>query len=95
MSQSQGVGSITSVLHETRVFPPPEAFAREAGISGMNQYEAMWSRAKDDPGDAAYLADLLAANASSEQLEEFLERRKPEIECSTEQKRTAPAVLHM
>ncbi len=49
MSQSQGVGSITSVLHETRVFPPPEAFAREAHVSGMDQYEAMWTRAKDDP----------------------------------------------
>ncbi len=49
MTQSQGVGSITSVLHETRVFPPPEAFARRAHISGIEQYEALWNRAKDDP----------------------------------------------
>ncbi len=49
MSQSHGVGSITSVLQETRVFPPPEAFARRADIAGMDQYEAMWTRAKDDP----------------------------------------------
>src|SRR6185312_15210796 len=49
MSQSQGVGSIISVLHETRVFPPPEAFARQAHISAMDQYEALWNRAKDDP----------------------------------------------
>ena len=49
MIQSQGVGSITSVLHETRVFPPPEEFASQAHISGIGQYEAMWNRAKDDP----------------------------------------------
>ena len=49
MSQSQGVGSITSVLHETRVFPPPEEFARKAQISGIESYESMWNRAKDDP----------------------------------------------
>jgi acetyl-CoA synthetase len=49
MSQSQGVGSITSVLHETRVFPPPDELARKAHISGIEQYEAMWNRAKDDP----------------------------------------------
>ena len=49
MSQSPGVGSITSVLQETRVFPPPEAFARQAHISSIEQYEAMWNRAKDDP----------------------------------------------
>ncbi len=49
MTQAPGSGSITSVLHETRVFPPPEAFARQAHISGIGQYEAMWNRAKDDP----------------------------------------------
>jgi acetyl-CoA synthetase len=49
MSQSQGVGSITSVLQETRVFPPPEEFARQAHIGGFEQYDALWNRAKDDP----------------------------------------------
>jgi acetyl-CoA synthetase len=49
MSQSQGVGSITSVLQETRVFPPPAAFARQAHISGIDQYQVLWNRAKDDP----------------------------------------------
>jgi acetyl-CoA synthetase len=49
MSQSQGVGSITSVLQETRVFPPPGEFARKAHVSGIEQYEALWNRAKDDP----------------------------------------------
>jgi acetyl-CoA synthetase len=49
MSESQGVGSITSVLQETRVFPPPAAFARQAHISGLDEYEALWNRARDDP----------------------------------------------
>ncbi|MHB1560941.1 MAG: acetate--CoA ligase [Isosphaeraceae bacterium] len=49
MSQPQGVGSITSVLTETRVFPPPEAFARQAHISSLEQYQAMWEHARDDP----------------------------------------------
>ena len=40
MSPSQGGGSITSVLHETRVFPPPEEFARKAHIASLDQYEA-------------------------------------------------------
>ena len=49
MSSDHGGGSITSVLQETRVFPPPEEFARKAHISGLAQYEALWDRAKDDP----------------------------------------------
>jgi acetyl-CoA synthetase len=49
MSSDHGGGSITSVLQETRVFPPPEEFARKAHISSLAQYEALWDRAKDDP----------------------------------------------
>src|SRR5262245_54952991 len=49
MSSDHGGGSITSVLHETRVFPPPEAFARTAHVAGLDQYQALWDRAKDDP----------------------------------------------
>ncbi len=49
MSSDHGGGSITSVLQETRVFPPPEAFAHQAHISSLAQYEALWNRAKDDP----------------------------------------------
>lgn len=47
--QGQGQGSITSVLNETRVFPPPAAFSRAAQISSLAQYEELWNRAKDDP----------------------------------------------
>ncbi|WP_165227945.1 acetate--CoA ligase [Aquisphaera insulae] len=42
-------GAITSVLHETRVFPPPAEFARKAHVSSLEQYQEIWNRAKDDP----------------------------------------------
>ncbi len=49
MSTEQSQGSITSILHETRVFPPPHEFAKSAHIASIEQYEALWNRAKDDP----------------------------------------------
>ena len=49
MTSDPGGGSITSVLQESRVFPPPAAFARKAHIGSLAQYEALWNRAKDDP----------------------------------------------
>ena len=49
MTSEHGGESITSILHETRVFPPPPEFARQAHIASLEQYEAMWQRAKDDP----------------------------------------------
>ncbi|MFO0892879.1 MAG: acetate--CoA ligase [Isosphaeraceae bacterium] len=42
-------GSITSVLHETRVFPPPADFAGKAHIGSLDEYQQIWNRAKDDP----------------------------------------------
>lgn len=42
-------GDIQSVLHETRSFPPPADFTRQANISSEAQYQQMWQRAKDDP----------------------------------------------
>ena len=47
-AESHG-GAITSILTETRVFPPPPAFAREALVSSLEEYQALWDRAKDDP----------------------------------------------
>ena len=41
--------AITSVLHETRKFPPPAEFTAAAHISSDEQYERMWNQAKDDP----------------------------------------------
>src|SRR5436309_15205907 len=41
--------NITSVLKETRVFPPPEEFAAQAFVKSLPEYELLWQRAKDDP----------------------------------------------
>jgi acetyl-CoA synthetase len=41
-------GAIESVLNETRVFPPSEAFVKQANISGMAAYEAMCREAERD-----------------------------------------------
>ncbi len=49
MTSDHAGGSITSVLQETRSFPPPGEFASKAHISSMAEYEALWNRAKDDP----------------------------------------------
>jgi acetyl-CoA synthetase len=49
MASDHGAGAITSVLNETRVFFPPHQFASKSHIGSLDQYEAMWNRAKDDP----------------------------------------------
>ena len=41
--------TITSVLTEHRSFPPPEAFAREARVKSLAEYEALYARAAADP----------------------------------------------
>lgn len=48
MSSPQAT-NITSVLKETRVFPPPPAFAAQAHVKSVADYERLWQRAKDDP----------------------------------------------
>ncbi|MFZ5483307.1 MAG: acetate--CoA ligase [Pseudomonadota bacterium] len=40
--------TIESVMHETRVFPPSEAFVAQANISGMAAYKAMCAEAEAD-----------------------------------------------
>jgi acetyl-CoA synthetase len=39
---------ITSVLKETRTFPPPPEFAANAHIGSVAAYEQLWQRAKED-----------------------------------------------
>ena len=39
---------MTSVLNESRLFPPPEAFERQATISGMDQYRSLCAEAEAD-----------------------------------------------
>ena len=42
------MSAIESVLQENRVFPPPEALARQAAISGMAGYNALCAEAERD-----------------------------------------------
>jgi acetyl-CoA synthetase len=49
MTSEPSGDSITSVLTESRVFPPPAGFARQAHISSLEEYETLWKRGKDDP----------------------------------------------
>ncbi|MGA7180947.1 MAG: acetate--CoA ligase [Thiobacillaceae bacterium] len=54
------MSSITSVLHETRVFPPSDAFKAAATISGMEAYRALCDRAAQDY--EGFWGDLARAN---------------------------------
>jgi acetyl-CoA synthetase len=49
MSVDPGGGSITSILQETRVFPPAPEFSSKANIPSLAQFEQLWTHAKDDP----------------------------------------------
>ncbi len=42
------MASIESVLHETRVFPPSDAFQAQANVSGMEAYNALCAEAERD-----------------------------------------------
>ena len=48
MSSDSG-GGITSILQETRTFPPPRDFVAAAHIRSEADYDKMWRKAKDDP----------------------------------------------
>ncbi len=41
--------NITSVLRETRQFPPPKAFAEKAEVKSLAEYEKLCQRANNDP----------------------------------------------
>jgi acetyl-CoA synthetase len=41
--------NITSVLKETRQFPPTAEFSAAAHIKSLPEYEALWNKAKDNP----------------------------------------------
>ncbi|MEL7496966.1 MAG: acetate--CoA ligase [Planctomycetota bacterium] len=42
-------GQIDHVMHEERLFPPSEAFRSQAILQSVEQYQALYDRAKDDP----------------------------------------------
>ena len=52
----QGSGQIDTVMHETRLFPPPAEFAAQARIKSLAEYAELWNRAAADP--AKFWADL-------------------------------------
>jgi len=46
---SSATSNIESVLHEERVFPPPEDFSRKADIKSVEEYEQLRTEAHDSP----------------------------------------------
>ena len=46
---AQASGQIDTVMHETRVFPPPAEFAARARIKSLAEYQALWDKAAADP----------------------------------------------
>src|SRR5437868_9671855 len=53
--------NITSILKETRQFPPPPAFAAQAHVKSLAEYEKLFQRASADPeGFWAEQAESLA-----------------------------------
>ena len=53
---SDHAGQIDTVMHESRLFPPSAEFASKARIKSLDEYQALWDRAKDDP--SAFWAEL-------------------------------------
>jgi acetyl-CoA synthetase len=51
MTADSGGGSIHSMLNETRVFPPPAAFAEKAHVKSLEEYQAIWESARDKPDE--------------------------------------------
>jgi acetyl-CoA synthetase len=48
-SSHHSSASIDSVLHETRLFPPPAEFAARARIGSLADYQRLWDEAAADP----------------------------------------------
>ena len=46
---SASASNITSILKETRTFPPPPAFADSAHVKSKAEYEVLFQKAKADP----------------------------------------------
>ena len=45
----QHSGQLDTVMHESRVFPPPAEFVATANIGSIEAYESLWNEAKADP----------------------------------------------
>jgi len=68
--------SIENVLHETRVFPPPEAFSAGAHVKSLKDYEALWKRADQDP--AAFWGEVAGELDWAKKWDNVLEWKLPD-----------------
>ena len=55
-ASGESSGQIDTVMHETRLFPPPKAFAAGARIKSLDEYQSLWDEAASDP--PKFWADL-------------------------------------
>jgi acetyl-CoA synthetase len=49
-------GGLDTVMHESRLFPPPKEFAQRARIKSLDEYQSLWDEAAADP--PKFWADL-------------------------------------
>ncbi|MFO0918459.1 MAG: acetate--CoA ligase [Planctomycetaceae bacterium] len=73
--------NIQSVLTETRKFPPPASFIRQAHINSDDQYQRMWQQAKDDP--AGFWGELAANLVWDKKWDKVLDGPMPETKWFT------------
>ena len=67
--------SITSVLQESRHFPPPAAFQAQANIKSEEEYLKLWNKAKDDP--AGFWGEMAANLDWSKKYDQVMQGEMP------------------
>jgi acetyl-CoA synthetase len=72
---SDSSSNITSVLKETRQFPPPAAFAAQAHVKSLSEYERLYQRATTDL--EGFWAEQAASLAWFKKWDKVLEWREP------------------
>ena len=76
-SSEQHSGSIESVMHEERRFPPPAEFTPRVSFKTEAEYQQAWDRAKDDP--AGFWGELANENLTwDEPFKETMSGEMPE-----------------
>ncbi|WP_237228067.1 acetate--CoA ligase [Rubinisphaera sp. JC750] len=76
-SSEQHTGSIESVMHEERRFPPPAEFMPRVSFKTEAEYQQAWDRAKDDP--AGFWGELANENLTwDEPFKETMSGEMPE-----------------
>src|SRR5947209_8130177 len=72
---SPTTGNITSVLKETRSFPPPAEFSANAHIKSLAEYERLFQWARDKP--EAFWAEQAETLTWSKRWDKVLEWQEP------------------